>query len=57
MGLDSSKNHRPNLFKNESPKHKYLMKTIDFKKKKVKFKFKLGSQDLRKRWKMKQEKL
>ena len=58
MGLDSSKNHQLNLFKNEDPKHKYLMKTIDFiQKKEGQSKIKLASQDLRKRWKMKQEKL
>ena len=58
MGLDSSKNHQLNLFKNEDPKRKYLMKTIDFiQKKEGHSKVKLASQDLRKRWKMKQEKL
>ena len=58
MGLDSSNNHQLNLFKNENPKHKYLMKTIDFiQKKEGQGKIKLASQDLRKRWKMKQEKL
>ncbi len=58
MGLDSSNNHQLNLFENENPKHKYLMKTIDFiQKKEGQSKIKLASQDLRKRWKMKQEKL
>ncbi|MBT7624024.1 MAG: Y-family DNA polymerase [Flavobacteriaceae bacterium] len=58
MGLDSSDNYQLNLFENENPKHKYLMKTIDFIEKKVgQSKIKLASQDLRKRWKMKQEKL
>ena len=58
MGLDSSNNHQLNLFKNEDPKHKCLMKTIDFiQKKEGQSKIKLASQDLRKRWKMKQEKL
>ena len=58
MGLDSSKNHQLNLFENENPKHKYLMKTIDFiQKKEGQSKIKLASQDLRKRWKMKQENL
>ena len=58
MGLDSSENHQLNLFENENPKHKYLMKTIDYiQKKEGQNKIKLGSQDLRKRWKMKQEKL
>ena len=58
MGLDSSNNHQLNLFEKEDPKHKYLMKTIDFiQKKEGQSKIKLASQDLRKRWKMKQEKL
>ena len=58
MGLDSSKNYQLNLFENENPKHKYLMKTIDYiQKKEGQSKIKLASQDLRKRWKMKQEKL
>ena len=34
MGLDSSKNYQLNMFENENPKHKYLMKTIDFIQKK-----------------------
>ena len=58
MGLNSSENYQLNIFKNENPKHKYLMKTIDFiQKKQGQSKIKLASQDLRKRWKMKQEKL
>ena len=58
MGLDSSENHQLNLFENENPKHKYLMKTLDYiQKKQGQTKIKLASQDLRKRWKMKQEKL
>ena len=58
MGLDSSKNHQLNLFENENPKHRCLMKTIDhIQKREGQNKIKLASQDLRKRWKMKQEKL
>ena len=58
MGLDSSENHQLNLFENENPRHKYLMKTIDYiQKKEGENKIKLASQDLKKRWKMKQEKL
>ena len=58
MGLDSSKSYQLNMFENENPKHKYLMKTIDFiQKKEGESKIKLASQDLRKKWKMKQEKL
>ncbi len=58
MGLDSSNNHQLNLFENENPKHRYLMKVIDnIQKKEGQSKIKLASQDLKKRWKMKQEKL
>ena len=58
MGLDPSENHQLNLFENENPRHKYLMKIIDhIQKKEGQNKIKLASQDLRKRWKMKQEKL
>jgi DNA polymerase V len=58
MGLDSSKNYQLNFFENENPKHKDLMKTIDYiQKKEGQSKIQLASQDLRKRWKMKQEKL
>ena len=58
MGLDSSESHQLNLFENENPKHKTLMKTIDYiQKKEGQSKIKLASQDLRKRWKMKQESL
>ena len=58
MGLDSYENHQLNLFENENPKHKYLMKTIDYiQKKEGHSKIKLASQDLKKIWKMKQSKL
>ncbi len=47
-------NYQLNLFENENPKHKDLMKIIDFiQKKEGQSKIKLASQDLRKRWKMK----
>ena len=58
MGLDSSESHQLNIFENENPKHKNLMKTVDFiQKKEGQSKIKLASQDLTKRWKMKQESL
>ena len=42
----------------QKTKHKKLMKTIDFiQKKEGQNKIKLANQDLKKRWKMKQEKL
>ena len=58
MGIGSNKNYQINLFENENPKHKKLMKTIDYiQKKNGQSKIKLASQDLKKRWKMKQERL
>ena len=50
MGLDSFENHQLNLFENENPRHKHLMKTIDYiQKKEGQSKIKLASQDLRKK--------
>jgi len=58
MGLNSINNYQYNLFENEDLKHQNLMRTIDFiQKKEGQGKIKLASQDLKKRWKMKQEKL
>ena len=58
MGLNSINNYQYNLFENEDIKHQNLMRTIDFiQKKEGQSKIKLASQDLKKRWKMKQEKL
>jgi len=58
MAINSIKNYQTNLFENENPKHRKLMKTIDYiQKKDGQSKIKLASQDLKKRWKMKQEKL
>ena len=58
MGLNSTNNYQYNLFENEDIKHQDLMKTIDYiQKKEGQSKIKLASQDLKKRWKMKQEKL
>ena len=58
MGLNSINNYQYNLFENENIKHQNLMRTIDFiQKKEGQSKIKLASQDLKKRWKMKQEKL
>ena len=56
--INSIKNYQTNLFENENPKHRKLMKTIDYiQKKDGQSKIKLASQDLKKRWKMKQERL
>ena len=58
MGLNSINNYQYNLFENEDIKHQDLMRTIDsIQKKEGQSKIKLASQDLKKRWKMKQEKL
>ena len=58
MGLNSINNYQYNIFENEDIKHQNLMRTIDFiQKKEGQSKIKLASQDLNKRWKMKQEKL
>ena len=58
MGLNSINNYQYNIFENEDIKHQDLMRTIDFiQKKEGQSKIKLASQDLKKRWKMKQEKL
>ena len=58
MAINSIKNYQTNLFENENPKHRKLMKTIDYiQKKDGQSKIKLASQDLKKRWKMKQERL
>jgi DNA polymerase V len=58
MGLVPTFNHQLNLFLNENPKHKSLMKAID--KLNIKYgdyKLKLGNQDLKRTWKMRQERL
>ena len=58
MSLIPTNSNQLNLFEKENPKHQMLMKTLDFiQKKEGQNKIKLASQDLRKRWKMKQEKL
>ena len=47
-----------NLFEKENPKHRILMKTLDFiAKKEGPNKVKLASQDLERIWKMKQTRL
>ena len=52
MAINSIKNYQTNLFENENPKHRKLMKPLTtFKKKMDKVKIKLASQDLKKRWK------
>jgi DNA polymerase V len=57
-GLVPTENHQLDLFLNENPKHKPLMKAIDKLNKKYKAdKIKLANQDLNRTWKMRQERL
>ncbi|WP_435412984.1 Y-family DNA polymerase [Psychroserpens mesophilus] len=58
MGLVPKNERQLNLFTTENPKHKPLMKTIDrINKKYESHKIKLGNQDLKRTWKMRQERL
>ena len=57
-GLVPNDNYQLNLFSHENPKHKPLMSAIDSLNKKYKTdKIKLGNQDLKRTWKMRQERL
>jgi len=57
-GLVPNDNFQLNLFAHENPKHKPLMLAIDKLNQKYKSdKIKLGNQDLKRTWKMKQERL
>lgn len=57
-GLIPTNNRQLDLFTNENPKHKPLMKAIDtINYKTGSFKVKMASQDLTRTWKMKQEHL
>ena len=58
MGLVPNNKTQLNIFEKENPKHQILMKTLDFiTKKEGTGKIKLGSQDLKRVWKMKQTRL
>ena len=58
MGIVPNNRTQLNIFEKENPKHQILMKTLDFiTKKEGTGKIKLGSQDLKRIWKMKQTKL
>ena len=58
MGLVPKNEQQLNLFTSENPKHKPLMKTIDrINEKYESNKIKLGNQDLKRTWKMRQERL
>lgn len=58
MGLVSTNNHQLQMFETENPKHKPLMHAIDgLNTKYANYKVKLGNQDLKRTWKMRQERL
>lgn len=58
MGLVPTENHQLNFFSHEDPRHASLMKSIDALNKKYRSdKIKLASQDLKRTWKMRQERL
>ncbi|MFK7783278.1 Y-family DNA polymerase [Psychroserpens sp.] len=58
MGLVPKNERQLNLFIKENPKHKPLMQTIDYINRKYEsHKIKLGNQDLKRTWKMRQERL
>ncbi|ALJ05435.1 SOS mutagenesis and repair protein UmuC [Pseudalgibacter alginicilyticus] len=58
MGLVPTNNHQLDMFENENPKHKPLMRVIDgLNSKYADYKVKLGNQDLKHTWKMRQERL
>ncbi|WP_460220606.1 Y-family DNA polymerase [Psychroserpens sp. MEBiC05023] len=57
-GLVPTDNHQLHLFDAENPKHQPLMQSIDRINEKYKgYKIKLGNQDLKRTWKMRQERL
>ncbi len=57
-GLVPTNNHQLDLFQHENPKHKSLMHTIDALNEKYEtYKIKLGNQDLKRTWKMRQKRL
>ncbi|HMC00224.1 MAG TPA: DUF4113 domain-containing protein, partial [Flavobacteriaceae bacterium] len=57
-GLVPNDNYQLHLFEHENPKHKPLMYAIDGLNKKYRdYKIKLGNQDLKRTWKMRQERL
>lgn len=58
MGLVPTGNHQLHMFEAENPKHKPLMHAMDkLNSKYAAHKVKLGSQDLKRTWKMRQERL
>ncbi|MFD1615948.1 Y-family DNA polymerase [Gelatiniphilus marinus] len=57
-GLVPTNNFQLNMFEHENPKHKYLMQAIDgLNTKYGDYKIKIANQDLKRTWKMRQERL
>tara|TARA_R110002050_G_scaffold94765_1_gene197069 strand:+ start:49737 stop:50996 length:1260 start_codon:yes stop_codon:yes gene_type:complete len=57
-GLVPVDNYQLNIFEHENPKHQPLMQAIDSMNSKYKnYKIKIGNQDLKRTWKMRQERL
>jgi DNA polymerase V len=57
-GLVPTDNHQLDLFIHENPKHSSLMHSIDVLNRKYEtYKIKIGNQDLKRTWKMRQERL
>jgi len=57
-GIVPTDNHQLDMFLHQDPKHQPLMSTIDKLNNKYKnYKIKLGNQDLKRTWKMRQERL
>lgn len=57
-GLVPTNNHQLNMFEHENPKHKCLMHAIDgLNNKYGDYKIKIANQDLKRTWKMRQERL
>jgi len=57
-GIVPTNNHQLDLFEHENPKHQPLMQMIDKLNMKYRdYKIKLGNQDLKRTWKMRQERL
>ena len=56
MGIVPTNNYQLQMFESENPKHKPLMRAIDFLNiKYADYKVKLGNQDLQRTWKMRQD--
>ncbi|CAA9203264.1 Protein UmuC [Flavobacterium bizetiae] len=57
MGISQDKTQQLFMFEYENPKHKVLMNVLDRMNLKLGDKIKFGSQDLKRKWKMRQDSL